>query len=405
MDCSPSSAHILNITNMPCFELASIADGPNAHVLFEVPAFQCVCTYVGSFHGGKANGPGVVTIASENQSEDNVYEGNFRDGRAHGPGKFRFHFSHWIYEYDGEYKDGAYQNGSFKFSCWTTVGHGKFLDGVVVKHGTMEFLATKSPGKYEGDWDENMCMHGHGKIKFEDGRFYEGEFIHGACPSLGFMVLANGSLFEGEIEKGQPKKGKLLAPNRTIYEGEFLDSLAHGKGVYTGLNEYKYSGDFEKGLPKGQGEIHYSKTKIFKGKVDKNSANGYGVMEIAVESEGGDIKCVYEGDFVDNKLSGIGKISMLDVVYEGEIDNFAKQGKGITKSFDESGQVVRTFEGQFDKNHSIKGIRFRTGYTPSRDTDSGGKDDLFNKAVSIDSNGVLYASFSRNLSTSDSTTD
>jgi hypothetical protein len=72
---------------------------------------------------------------------------------------------------------------------------------------------------------------------------------------------------------------------------------------------------------------------------------------------------------------------MLDEVYEGEIDNFAKQGKGITKSFDESGRVVRTFEGQFDMNRSIKGILKLLDCDEEYDCGGGGLNMIFHMGL------------------------
>jgi hypothetical protein len=348
----------LTIGNMPALEDPEIPDGPNTQLVLEIPSLQCMCTFVGAFNNGKANGPGVVTITPIDGGEENVYEGNFVNGKAHGAGAFLFHFQQqFVFQYEGEYDSGRLINGSFKYLCFTLEGQGKIQDGQIVKYGTIDFAETKSPGNYEGAWDANMCPHGQGKLKFEDGRSFEGEFVNGACAALGLIVYPNGNVFEGDVvDNKSGKRGRLVAWDRSCYEGEFLDGVPNGKGEYFGDNDgVRYVGDFEKGVMKGHGELYLPDGKKYKGQMDKNAGNGQGIMEVPVETKDGEKTVSFEGVFENGQLIGKGKVIAIGFSYEGDIVNFQMQGNGFAKWFDEKGNFTRTFEGQFNQGNCVKG--------------------------------------------------
>ena len=82
----------------------------------------------------------------------------------------------------------------------------------------------------------------------------------------------------------------------------------------------------------GYGELYYKNGKKLEGKFENGKLNGYGRL---INLFG--INC-YEGYFKDNQLlDGKGKIIKIEdngdkIIYEGDIKNMKKEGKGIEKN-------------------------------------------------------------------------
>ena len=95
-----------------------------------------------------------------------------------------------------------------------------------------------------------------------------------------------------------------------------------------------YKGDLDvDGNFNGYGELYLKSGKKYEGKFVDGKLNGYGRL---IDLFG--IKC-YEGNFKDNQLlDGKGKIIKIEngekAVYEGDIKNMKKEGKGIEKTKD-----------------------------------------------------------------------
>ena len=107
----------------------------------------------------------------------------------------------------------------------------------------------------------------------------------------------------------------------------------------------------------GYGELFYKNGKKLEGKFENGKLNGYGRL---INLFG--INC-YEGNFKDNQLlDGKGKIIKIEdngdkIIYEGDIKNMKKEGKGIEKNKD------YTYLGSFsdDLRHGKGKIIFNDG--------------------------------------------
>ena len=107
----------------------------------------------------------------------------------------------------------------------------------------------------------------------------------------------------------------------------------------------------------GYGELYYKNGKKLEGKFENGKLNGYGRL---INLFG--INC-YEGYFKDNQLlDGKGKIIKIEdngdkIIYEGDIKNMKKEGKGIEKNKD------YTYLGSFsdDLRHGKGKIIFNEG--------------------------------------------
>ena len=135
-------------------------------------------------------------------------------------------------------------------------------------------------GIYEGEAVGNI-PNGKGKLTFDNGDFYEGEFLDGnfhgngkiyitgigSCDGLWvknqfvkgkFTAESNrlpnheaGAVYEGNFDyfilNGQ---GKMIHPNGEIHEGEFSNCRLNGKGKITLPDGTVIEGDFVDGLKK-----------------------------------------------------------------------------------------------------------------------------------------------------------
>ena len=153
-------------------------------------------------------------------------------------------------------------------------------------------------------------------------------------------------IYEGLFMNNNPKEGKNLKLYRTSgninYEGNILNGEYHGHGILYGktkiernrmqseLQFIKYIGEFKNHKFNGKGQLyldHYLGQYLF-----------------------------YEGNFVDNKLSGNGKMfyQNKDIFYEGQFENNDINGKGI--KYYKNGKIKN--EGIFSNNLCIQGIYY-----------------------------------------------
>jgi len=86
---------------------------------------------------------------------------------------------------------------------------------------------------YEGEWQDDV-QHGTGRQMWNDGRFYEGEYVKGHFSGKGKMVW-------------KTPKGDMC------YEGEYLDDLKHGTGKFTWPDGRCYDGEWQRGKRHGRG--------------------------------------------------------------------------------------------------------------------------------------------------------
>ena len=118
-------------------------------------------------------------------------------------------------------------------------------------------LDTKSDtvkGVYEGEM-RNDFPEGHGKVAFEDGTIYEGNWLRGE--------------YQG--------KGKLMHSQFT-YEGSLKDSLFDGEGKLTIKQVGEYEGMFMRGRFCGYGIFKWLKGKVYKGHWKDSSMHLKGMM-------------------------------------------------------------------------------------------------------------------------------
>lgn len=113
--------------------------------------------------------------------------------------------------------------------------------------------------------------------------------------------------------------------NKTVYVGTLLNGERHGFGWRTYFNsELIYEGEYKLNLKCGKGKLFSPSRKmwVFEGLWDRDMKNGQGEMWRERVS--------YFGNWVDDKMSGKGKMKWIDgQEYEGLFSNDYRNGEGI----------------------------------------------------------------------------
>ena len=142
------------------------------------------------------------------------------------------------------------------------------------------------------------------------------------------------------------------------YTGNLVAGVPTGKGVMV-YNERKnyyanieeYNGEWSNGLPNGKGIIKYRNGGIYEGYGSNLFRNGKGAYKFPIgdNSKETDLK-IYEGDFVDNNMTGRGKITYKNgVTYEGDVYSALKHGRGFIKEKRKDGTFY-IVEGTFNND-------------------------------------------------------
>ena len=147
---------------------------------------------------------------------------------------------------------------------------GDFMNGL--RHGKGKDYRNKM--KYEGDFRKDKKC-GKGKILFESGDTYEGEFNDNKFNGYGHYIWAK---------------------NKNEYKGNYLNGKFHGEGFYKwGENEY-YNGEYVNGIKEGEGELSFKDGKKFFVNFTNGKPNGVGIFQ---DQDGN--RC--EVEFINGKIN------------------------------------------------------------------------------------------------------
>ena len=194
--------------------------------------------YIGDFLAGKQNGKGKLSFTSGSYSE-----GDFKDGYFEGSGvKFII-------------KDSTYV-----IANWTkdTIKDG---DITIKKKDRIAFQGKIKGGK----------QNGFGKFYFDDGSYYEGNFLNNEFSGNGLMYYADNSKYVGEFKNEYFEgMGKFYYPNGDRFEGVYKKGKKNGAGVLYFANGGKIMGEWKNdefisgGDTKGEKEIQEKIVKLLR---------------------------------------------------------------------------------------------------------------------------------------------
>lgn len=148
--------------------------------------------------------------------------------------------------------------------------------------------------------------------------------INGDCENgYGTYLFEDKTKAEGKWKNGKMNGSiKIFYSNGNFYEGGILDNNKNGLGIYKTENA-ELQGNFVQNKLNGKGKIIFYDKTIHEGLFKDNILNGYGKITLADGSS-------YEGNFVDNKLNGKGiYIFSNGNKFEGEFKENKFYGQGI----------------------------------------------------------------------------
>ena len=90
----------------------------------------------------------------------------------------------------------------------------------------------------------------------------------GRIPTKETLTLDSGAItYNGYVLASKMTgKGKLTFENGDTYEGEFKNGIFHGKGTFTAAAGWTYVGEFNNGLAEGEGKLTTENKTIYEGK-------------------------------------------------------------------------------------------------------------------------------------------
>jgi hypothetical protein len=111
--------------------------------------------------------------------------------------------------------------------------------------------------EYEGQWKGGK-RHGRGVVTYANGDKYEGGYVDGKQTGRGVLTCASGDKYDGDYVDGKRTgRGVYTWASGTKYDGDFVDDKRTGRGVWTWANGNKYDGDFVDGKMAGRGTFTY----------------------------------------------------------------------------------------------------------------------------------------------------
>ncbi|XP_049731455.1 MORN repeat-containing protein 1 [Elephas maximus indicus] len=180
------------------------------------------------------------------------------------------------------------------------------------REGYGVYVYTNSFFRYEGDWKGGK-KHGHGKLLFKDGSYYEGEFVDGEITGEGRRHWASsGNTYSGTFVLGEPHgHGVMHYGAGGRYEGAFSHGSREGHGLLVDQDGQVYQGSFHNHKKHGHGRMLFRNSDRYEGDWVLDQRQGHGVLCCADGS-------IYEGQWHSDVFSGQGCLTHCSgVVYDG----------------------------------------------------------------------------------------
>ena len=163
-------------------------------------------------------------------------------------------------------------------------------------HITAEYLNSENEKETYTGTIENF--------RLSDG-VYTGDLLMGEQHGWGKMIWDDGDEYEGDWEYGIGHGEGTYSWDGNVYTGSLVYGYFHGTGTLTWATGETYTGTWENDEMHGEGTFVWADGTIYVGEYQHNWENGYGVM---TWNDG----TVYEGEFKDGYLHGKGTMTYPD---------------------------------------------------------------------------------------------
>lgn len=210
---------------------------------------------------------------------------------------------------------------------------------------------------YEGSFVDGV-REGFGKLTYEDGSVYEGEFANNQPSGNNELLLfADGRRYQGTFIDGQMQGyGTLEWPNGDVYVGTFNANAITGTGTFYWQNgNVSYKGTVEDGKRHGLGVMIWPDGRRYDGAFRQNERHGFGIYW---NSDGSS----YRGFFESNQRHGDGVFE--DVEGVKEFQQWNADQVVVRKPLAEVSRCRLNIEGHrwmFESNQCINGLAHGSG--------------------------------------------
>ena len=152
----------------------------------------------------------------------------------------------------------------------------KYKGNIIDGKGEMDYFIGKYEGKgkiiifndgiYKGILKDSKKECINGKMIYNNGDKFEGEFKNEIKEGKGKMIYKNGDIYEGEFKNDKREgNGKMNYKNRDIYEGEYKNDEREGNGKMIYKNGDIYEGKYKNDKREGNGKMIYKNGDIYEG--------------------------------------------------------------------------------------------------------------------------------------------
>jgi hypothetical protein len=132
-------------------------------------------------------------------------------------------------------------DGLAAYMKWAKVGYSGSLDDAGRRHGTGK-MVYNTGDEYEGEWLQDQ-RHGKGAFAYTNGDVYTGEWKDDKRNGHGRCTFANGNLYEGQWSGDQMSgQGHLEYATGEVYDGEFTNGMRDGEGTCVYSSKHVYRG-------------------------------------------------------------------------------------------------------------------------------------------------------------------
>lgn len=186
-------------------------------------------------------------------------------------------------------------------------------------------LIYEALGYYEGELSvSDNSPEGNGRLEYQDGSRYEGEFKNGSQLGQGRMWHGSSLFYEGSVQgRAAHGKGTMYFDCGQKYEGDFVFNQRCGFGIFYYPNDDRYEGSFNNDDAEGKGIFYFSDGSRYEGDFKNDCQEGFGILYYSNGNR-------YEGGFVEDCRQGKGIFFYSNGDrYEGEYMNNFRVGNGV----------------------------------------------------------------------------
>ncbi|XP_074074791.1 MORN repeat-containing protein 1 isoform X2 [Macrotis lagotis] len=239
----------------------------------------------------------------------------------------------------------------------------------MVRDGFGQYLYQNTFFRYEGEWKDGK-KHGHGKLLFKDGSYYEGEFVDGEIIGKGQRYWSSsGNTYSGEFFLGELQgHGIMMYKDGGKYEGEFSHGAREGHGTLIDKNGQFYQGSFHENKKHGVGQMTFNNGDTYDGDWVRDRQQGRGLLRAADGSR-------YQGQWRNGIFNGQGlMIHCSGIIYDGlwingypatEASKIVILGPNVIKVVQGSSFTLKvqlqTDDGEVVKSESGRALKIRAG--------------------------------------------